>query len=268
MFPAAPFLSTLLDRMKAVVRRVARPVVERVRRAPADVPTDEPMTPVMPGPATTWLSARLSALSALLRRIEAGEMLAEPVRAARAARDERGAALASRVAGPVKVRLSHGFGWMCGFDAHARENGDAFAAWLSEPAMQARVLAAPERMAQLIGPILNATGTRRPAWFPVTAKTVRAARRREVPVHSSGQDCAAGQDVAEHADVVDRDVELCKVIAISARTMDERRGSCCRSANVYVGNTWARERPGFHARIFQNDEIDARKKHVHFVTLS
>jgi hypothetical protein len=41
--------------------------------------------------------------------------------------------------------------------------------WLNAPAARAMVLAAPQRMARLIGPILTATGQRRPEWFPVAA---------------------------------------------------------------------------------------------------
>ncbi len=82
---SAPFLVTLLDRVKAVVRRVARPAVERARRGPAVEPGVS-ISPVLHGMAQDWMSAKLRALSALMRRVEMGEPLDIPVPAPRAAR--------------------------------------------------------------------------------------------------------------------------------------------------------------------------------------
>jgi hypothetical protein len=160
---SAPFLSTLLHRVKAVVRRVARPVAERAGRMRAPSP-DREISPVLREVAQDWLRTRLRALSALMRRIEAGERLDTRIRKPLAAKR----AFSPAVREPItpEARLPRGFGWMCSFGPDVRGNGAAFAAWLDEPAMQARVLAAPERMAQLIAPILNATGQPRPKWFP------------------------------------------------------------------------------------------------------
>ncbi len=178
---SAPFLVTLLDRVKAVVRRVTRPAAARVlcKARAAALPGDEPMPPVSPvlrGLARSWISARLRAMSILLRRIEAGET-PEP-----AAHGRRGvvAACASGsmrpAASAMAERLPRGFGWMCALGPNVRRDGQAFAAWLSEPAMRARVLAAPEDMARLIGPILNATGEVKPAWLTEVARRPRASR--------------------------------------------------------------------------------------------
>jgi hypothetical protein len=84
---SAPFLITLLDRVKAVVRRVARPGAERARqmaaRTPPYVPAEGPVSPLLGGLAQGWMAAKLRAVSALMRRIEAGETIASPATAAR-----------------------------------------------------------------------------------------------------------------------------------------------------------------------------------------
>jgi hypothetical protein len=174
---SAPFLVTLLDRVKAVVRRVARPVAERVRPAVmepriATLPGG-PAIDVLRGRAGAWMAKRLKALSALLRRIEAGERFPSPAHAPRAASARCVAAL--RTAPAPAERLPHGFGWMCSLGPNVRRDGQAFADWLDEPVMTAMVMAAPDNMARVVGPILRATGQRRPEWFPVVA---RARRRR------------------------------------------------------------------------------------------
>jgi hypothetical protein len=165
---SAPFLTTLLDRVKAIVRRVSRPAAELMRTAPVDAAANlssvEPISPVLRGLVRDWMSAKLRALSALMRRIEAGDTLDAPIHAPPPGQ-EMGAPRA-RTAVAQEQRLPRRFGWMCAFGPNVRRDGQAFAAWLSEPGMQARVLAAPERMARLIGPILTATGQARPEWFP------------------------------------------------------------------------------------------------------
>jgi hypothetical protein len=103
-----------------------------------------------------------------MRRIEAGEMLAAPVRAPIAA--TRAVAPVARDGVPIEERVPQRFGWMCASGPNVRRDGEAFVEWLNQPATQAIVLAAPERMARLIGPILTATGQRRPGWFPLEAK--------------------------------------------------------------------------------------------------
>jgi hypothetical protein len=149
---------------------VARPVAERARSGPGAVLASarEPISPVLRGIAQGWMSAKLRALSALMRRIEAGETVGAAVRAPSVsnALDAR----PTREAIPPEERLPRGFGWMCAFGPNVRGDGAAFAEWLNEPWMRAKVLAAPERMAGLIGPILDATGQFRPEWFPVAAK--------------------------------------------------------------------------------------------------
>jgi hypothetical protein len=167
---SAPFLSTLLHRVKAVVRRVARPRAERARVVSVSA-TEVAIPPALRAAAHGWMRTKLQALSALLRRIEAGERLDMPVRPTRAAKrtDES----VERDSIPPEERVPRGFGWMCAFGPHIREDGALFAAWLSEPAMRARVMAAPEHMARAISPILAATGAERPEWFPVAPKRVR-----------------------------------------------------------------------------------------------
>ncbi len=195
MFRPAPFLVTLLDRAKAIVRRVARPRVEGPVSAAADTATGGPVPPVMQRLANGWMRSKLRALSALIRRVEAGERLNTPVRATLVAkgRDAR----VVRAAVPPPERLPRGFGWMCAFGPHVRGDGAAFAAWLSEPAMQARMLAAPVQMARVIGPILNATGERRSEWFPKRANVSRPARgqgdRIGLEIGSSSSDRLTGR---------------------------------------------------------------------------
>jgi hypothetical protein len=204
MFSAAPFLSTLLDRVKAVVRRVARPVVARTRGAPADVTTDRPVSSMMRARMKRWLSARLGALTVLMRRIEAGEAPPAPVRAAHASRSACGAETHRRAPVPAAARLPRGLGWICAIGPNLRQDGQAFADWFDEPWMRAKVMAAPEEMARRIGPILHATGACPPAWFPVVPKKVRA--RREVgPVVSPEENVVPGEGSPESRDVSDSD---------------------------------------------------------------
>jgi hypothetical protein len=80
-----------------------------------------------------------------------------------------------RTAGAREECLPRGFGWMCDWSPNVRRDGRAFAEFLNEPWMTAMVLAAPEQMARLVGPILHATGEPRPEWFPAVAK--RAGKR-------------------------------------------------------------------------------------------
>jgi hypothetical protein len=175
---SAPFLSTLLHRVKAVVRRVGRPVAERMRavRITPNAPMQEaaPISPALHGLMQGWMRIRLRALSALMERIRSGETLERPVVVL--SRAKSAGTPMTRDAGPPQERLPHGFGWMCAFGPDVRRDGAAFAAWLNEPWMKAMVLAAPERMAGLIGPILTATGEPRPHWFPVVAKRARRPR--------------------------------------------------------------------------------------------
>jgi hypothetical protein len=205
---SAPFLVTLLDRVKAIVRRVAGPPAERAGRAGtgarADAPMDEPISPEMRGLAYGWMSAKVRALSALMRRIETGKMSGSPARPSRTAMDVSVPRAAT--AGPV--RLPRGFGWMCGFGPDVRRDGQAFADLLNGPMMKAMVLAAPEQMAPLIGPILAATGEAMPEWFPTRARKVRRSRAQHAflpPIASSEWDADApesgrvtGPDAGSH----------------------------------------------------------------------
>jgi hypothetical protein len=180
---------TLLDRLKAVVRRVAGLVRERGRVVPLRAPTPvaAAVSPELRGLAKEWLATKLralSALSALMRRIEAGDVLARPVGLGRA--PARCVVAEPSTAEPVvraeiapAARLPRGFGWMCAFGPDVRTNGAAFGAWLNQPWPQALVMAAPGRMARLIGPILTATGENRPDWFPKQKPRGKAAPRAD-----------------------------------------------------------------------------------------
>ncbi len=187
MFRPAPFLVTLLHRVKAVVRRVAR-AAERVTPVPAHMAAaaTAPISPVLRGLVQGWMSAKVRALSALTRRIEAGDAVDRPVVFSRRAHEPY--ALLERAPIPPEERLPRGFGWMCAFGPDVRRDGAAFAAWLNEPAMKAKVLAAPKKMAHLIGPILTATGERKPDWFPTSSKGVRTS---SPPI---GERCGPGAD--------------------------------------------------------------------------
>jgi hypothetical protein len=210
MFPAAPFLSTLLHRVKAVVRRVVRARVDRGRAVPAGAAALA-VSPALRLAAGEWMRARLRALSAVMRRIEAGKNVPEPARASRIT--IRGDASGVRDVVPPERRLPRGFGWMCGLEPDVREDGAAFAAWLGEPAMRAMISAAPERMAQAISPILNATGAARPEWFPVVARRAIA-----VPCAGTPASCVDGTvscEVAYPASVVCNDpVAVCDVTGV------------------------------------------------------
>jgi hypothetical protein len=219
---SAPFLSTLLHRVKAVVRRVVRPVGERARSVAPDA-AGMAISPVLRGLAQRWVRVRLRALSALMRRIEAGERLDRPAPSRRKAVPM--AFPREPAPEPAEARLPRGFGWMCGFEPNLRQDGAAFAEWLSEPAMRAKVLAAPERMARAIGPILTATGAARPEWFPAVAKRVK----RSFPARTGKSDrdleTAGASDVApgDGGDVAgDRRVkpgdDYCLIATTPART--------------------------------------------------
>jgi hypothetical protein len=176
MSPAAPFLITLLHRVKAIVRRVRRPAAERGQVVTAGISGDGVLSPEMRGVVECWMSAKLRALSALMRRIEAGEVPVLSVREKLGAKREHAASMRDAVS--PEERLPRGLGWMCAFGPNVRGDGKAFAAFLSEPTMRAMVLTAPERMAKLISPILTATGERKPEWFPTVARRVKN------PLHS------------------------------------------------------------------------------------
>jgi hypothetical protein len=209
---SAPFLITLLDRVKAVVRRVARPGAERARqmaaRTPPYVPAEGPVSPLLGGLAQGWMAAKLRAVSALMRRIEAGETIASPATAARAAVVAGQSVPVTRGTVPPEARLPRGFGWMCGLSSDVRRDGAAFVELLNEPWMKAKVLAAPERMAGLIGPILTATGQARPEWFPVAPVRVRAGRAAATcsrPAREEGS--GSGVEAAEVRDAVDSEFQ-------------------------------------------------------------
>jgi hypothetical protein len=170
---SAPFLSTLLHRMRAVVRRVARPGAERARVLPAKGTGDTGhRSPVLRELARAWLSAQLAALTLLTMRIEAGETPDAAGHAPASASDDGSAACAAAVAAleeaAAERRYPLGFGWMRGIEPVVREDGAVFVAWLNEPGTKRRVLAAPRSMARLLDPILFAVGQRRPDWFPAS----------------------------------------------------------------------------------------------------
>ncbi len=145
--------------------------------------------------ARSWMAAKVRALSALMRRIEAGEPLASPVGVSRRTAVGGAGAPAARTPGSPEDRLPRCFGWMCAFGPNVRRDGMAFAELLNQPAIKAKVLAAPERMARLIGPMLTATGERRPDWFPVVARSTRGAPAVPVPAVTVPVDDSAGAGV-------------------------------------------------------------------------
>jgi hypothetical protein len=183
---SARFLAPLLDRVKAIVRRVARPVAKRARPVPAIMSPDAPISPATRGRAQEWMSAKLRALSALMRRIEAGETFDPPNLQSRQAAPTPAPCAAAFDADQPAQRLPRGFGWMCAFVPNLSQDGAAFADWLNEPWMRERVLAAPERMAVLVGPILTATGQCRPDWFP--ARRARTRKTQGPSTSSPGED--------------------------------------------------------------------------------
>jgi hypothetical protein len=178
---SAPFLATLLHRVKAVVRRMVR-----ARAVPVDRAAAVSVSPELRGLAGRWMSARLAALSAAMRRIEAGETLTGGPGGARC-----------EAACALEARLPRGFGWMCAVTPEIREDGAAFAAWLAEPAMRAMVAAAPGEMARLIAPILHAVGERRPDWFPKREK--RAVSPREVGRRDAAENRNTARSWCDHA---------------------------------------------------------------------
>jgi hypothetical protein len=179
---SAPFLSTLLHRAKAVVRRVVGTAAARARGVPAGV-APETISGELRRTTRDWMRGKLRALSALTRRIEAGERPDLPVPSWREA--AAGDVSKERRAVPAEARLPRGFGWMCAVEPTIRQAGAAFADWLSEPATQAKVLAAPQAMARAISPILHATGATPPDWFPVVGK------RAKYPSRGGKSECGA-----------------------------------------------------------------------------
>ncbi len=274
MVPAAPFLSTLLHRAKAVVRRVVRSAAGRTWAATAD----RPISPVPRGLATGWMSARLRALSALMRRIEAGEPLDRPVRAPGAARGVDARAVPEGAA--PEQRLPRGVGWMCAFDPTLREGGAAFAAWLGEPAMYARIQAAPEQMVRAIAPILNATGTSRPDWFPVLAKR----NERRAQAHGNISDLGAvgaeswesdEADLGDRGDVVSFSELRSFTPPLTPPTREggfpvaapTRRGGFHGSPAVAVW-TSSRDSVAYSGIVQKMGHFGPPPTHVHFVTMS
>ncbi len=165
MFSAA-FLSTLLHRVKAVLRRAVQEGVRPEVPAAADASVPDSIAPALRGRTQVWLRAKLRALTAVMRRIEAGERFEQPIVSSRSAAEVPRGGLKI----PHEERMPRGFGWMCGLGPNVRRDGAAFAAWLHAPAMRAMVLAAPVEMARAISPILAAVGERRPVWFPVARR--------------------------------------------------------------------------------------------------
>ncbi len=271
---SAPFLVTLLDRVKAVVRRVARPVAERARSGPGAVLASarEPISPVLRGIAQGWMSAKLRALSALMRRIEAGETLGAAVRAPSVSNVLDARPMQQAI--PPEERLPRGFGWMCAFGPNVRGDGAAFAELLNEPWMRAKVLAAPERMAGLIGPLLNATGARRPEWFPVAPRKAKRVSDTSVQGADSGPDGAASHGAhrpgAAHADIGESQIST---LPAARPTPVAVRRSLVQGAKFAppAGRPWS----GVSSRcgrltgpVSKIRELDAAPLHAHIVAIS
>jgi hypothetical protein len=277
---SAGFLVTLLDRAKAIVRRVTRPAAI----APAlDI---APISPAIRGRARNWMSIKLRALSGLILRIEAGETREAPARPRIVA--GRFAAPGKRDEFAPEERLPRGFGWMCGFGPHVRQDGAAFAAWLGEPAMLARVLAAPQQMARVVSPILHATGVPTPEWLATLSTQVKSP-----PSGASGlgrEADGAGSPEASplgtlavpplarplpHAagDFVEASSGVCGVADPGSRGFrrvvpDQRRDSLPAPPLTTRWGMRLHANSVRSARIFKNWETDEQPTHAHFVTIS
>jgi hypothetical protein len=299
---SAPFLVTLLDRVKAVVRRVAQPGVKHVRRVPeaACAAASPPVSPLLRGLAKVWMDTRLRALSALIRRIEAGERFEAPTRPHRVAR--RVDASGAREPAAPDMRLPRGSGWMCPLGPDVRKDGQAFAAWLSEPAMKARVLAEPQRMARLISPTLTATGACRPEWFAAEAKRGNKAPRIREPEQRAdvAWTCGAGHAGSEIREGAPPDSQCRRVASVHAFGINAHFASfasqpnptrrevflsdsatpgidyCCESKTFIAmpglrsPRTVARLRRSKHIRgaILKNETVHTREMLALFVTIS
>jgi hypothetical protein len=259
---SAPFFVTLLDRVKAIVRRVARPAAEQTRRMPVDsTSAPAPISPEMGSAANGWLRTKLRALSALMRRIEAGESLERPARLPVARR--RGDLPVIRDAVPPEERLPRGFGWMCAVGPDVRGDGAAFVEWLSEPHMQAKMQAAPERMAHVIGPILNATGAQKPTWFPVLSKRVKAGRHVGCDSTGDGLEFADSRGAAEVADTTAPASHT-----IRCRDRSALGGRCCLVATVHRTAAFACLFGVTADGISKMRRMDTRCSRAHFVTIT
>ncbi len=180
MFPGAPVPTTLRERLSALAHLVAGYVGDRTRPGPVHVRGPGLIPLAFCTLVQEWLFVRQRAMSHVIWLMETGRWRAPRVRAARTVRADGSAALVSptRPAPPAEQVLPRGLGWLCRWAPEVSHGGAQIAALLEEPELKEKVLAAPARMVRLIGPILTATGQRRPAWFP---KAPTRARRQSTP---------------------------------------------------------------------------------------
>jgi hypothetical protein len=173
MFPGAPVPTTLRERLGALVRLVAGYVGDRTRPGPVHVRGPGLIPPAFCTLVQEWLFARQRAMSELIWRMETGRWRSPPVRAPRQrAPDAARVSPARTHCAPERV-LPRVLGWLCRWAPEVRRAGMQIAALLNEPETREKVLAAPGQFARLIGPILTATGERKPDWFPKGPKRTK-----------------------------------------------------------------------------------------------
>jgi hypothetical protein len=177
MFPyPLPPDASLAQRLGAVVLRVLGALGERTRRVPNGSPVHHLVPQAVYDRVHAWLRARRLAIMALMERIQAGTLRPPRVYAPRVAAD--GAEAKPRKVPPPEERIPPLFGWVCRWAPEARYAGHDLSALLEDAQMKALVLAAPERMAPLWTPLLNALGRPKPDWFPKVPKRPRRSRAR------------------------------------------------------------------------------------------
>jgi hypothetical protein len=181
MFRSAPtqLRTSLAARLKAFVRGVVRAVGQRVRPAASDATCFDPVPPSASRIVGEWLRARLTAIETATARIEAGMRRrvtpnASHITAQRRAPDAPAGA-------PRADRLAPRFGWVCRWAPETEWGGAAVCELLEGPRLRSLFMAAPDRMARLWSPLLNALGQIRPEWFPQLAHRARTRRDAMAP---------------------------------------------------------------------------------------
>ncbi len=178
MFPGFPPPHTMIERMAVLFQRVSGLVGTRTRQVPAFPPGHR----LIPLPfcqlVMDWLFPRQRAVIALMRRIEAGTLRKSPAYTPRATPPRDAANSAARTPVPPEKILPRGFAWLCRWAPETRRVGVDLGELLNEPKMKEMVLAAPGQMTRLLGPMLTATGERKPEWFPAPPKRKRRRRSR------------------------------------------------------------------------------------------
>jgi hypothetical protein len=135
---------------------------------------------------TLWLTARRTAIVALIRRIEAGTQKPPRPYRPREAKPEVAGPRAPRTAAALRMPTS--FAWLCLVGREVRVPGQQLATLLNED-MREMVTAHPQ-LARLMRPVLRMTGEQVPAWFPKPARRVRAKRTVRRPARPAAQSAA------------------------------------------------------------------------------